>query len=151
MIGKIIKEIGVAGAAKLLEPFTGGLTEGQKKTEKASQAQKSVKQSRNRSYGKGSITGAVLTAAYNALGSNEKKEIEKLYDKRAKKRQENLEATAKQLENQMTNVDPIGKKIRENTPRPRKRPPNLNKGGMAKKPRTGHTDYRKGGMVYGKK
>lgn len=27
----------------------------------------------------------------------------------------------------------------------------FSKGGMAKKPRTGHTDYRKGGMVYGKK
>lgn len=151
MIGKIIKEIGVAGAAKLLEPFTGGLTEGQKKTEKASQAQKSVKQSRNRSYGKGSLTGAVLTAAYNALGSNEKKEIEKLYDKRAKGRQEKLKATAKQLENKMKKEDPIAKEILKNTPKPKPRPSNLNKGGMAKKSRTGHMDYRKGGMVYGKK
>lgn len=46
----------------------------------------------------------------------------------------------------MKELDMYFDKMMEN-----KKMTNFAKGGMAKKPRTGHIDYRKGGMVYGKK
>ena len=154
LITKLIKDVGVPAVKKIIEKFAGGLNKNQMKTKNLSQFQKSVKQGNRRNFAKGSATTAGLTAIYESLSSKDKqavrKEIEQVYAQREKDRQANLEATAKKLENEMTKKDPIGDEIRKNTPRPRKRP-DLNKGGMAKKPRTGHMDYRKGGMVYGKK
>ena len=68
-----------------------------------------------------------------------------LDDEQATMRAERL-VTGRYGYKNMKELDMYFDKMMEN-----KKMTNFAKGGMAKKPRTGHTDYRKGGMVYSKK
>ena len=95
--------------------------------------------------GKGAVAGIGVASAKKL--SDTKKDKLSLAEQRDALISKN-KARGEALSDKRTGRDRIAEKI---VGTPKKRPSNLNKGGMAKKSRTGHSDYRKGGMVYGKK